>query len=430
MATAYSTALDQLLDEPGMRNLGRKITLTYTAAATFTTADAEIMKGGASAYDAEAFKDNWVWIPGAAAANLKRTIISMTVSSTVATVTVNVAFTAGETAVTGYILAFDPDILINLANDCITYDLFLECFIPLYHGPASADMQGSAVDTDWTESGATVTVQTTAAEVWAGAQSLVVTDSGSGGDYTQSALQGLGQARSVQMHFVAKADVGTAIFHALDASSNSQGSIQTTQEWWVYGTKTVQFDAGEEQIRLRIEGDSAAAAVDVQFFWFVRTGESMFNLPAWVAERFNVTRIDKAVFHQAGGEADTYMANSVEYTPLEKGVDYRFIARTADANPTQVWVAAQHLSDALFVVVRCPYGAPYGVSTLFTGYTATNSVPVLPLVAAWKRRIGGYAPTHFPEAEGRGAEELTKAVPQRTNEDPPKRKWRGLGRIW
>ena len=156
----------------------------------------------------------------------------------------------------------------------------------------------------------------------------------------------------------------------------------------------------------------------------------MVLLPEYIDKRFILTGIARARFRDNGAEADTYMADSVEYTPLEKGVDYRFIARTADANPTQVWVAAQHLSDALFVVVRCPYGAPYGVSTLFTGYTATNSVPVLPLVAAWKRRIGGYAPTHFPEAEGRGAEELTKAVPQRTNEDPPKRKWRGLGRIW
>lgn len=391
----FIDALRQLCDEPSMRNLGREIVMSPAASNTFTTPDAEMMTGGASAYDAEQFKDNYIWWPAGAADDQKRKIVSMVVSASVSTVTVNRVYANSGSSVVGFLLAIDPDILMNMANDCISYDLFLECVAPLFHGPPSADMYGSSVDSDWTESGATDTVQTTATEVLEGPQSFVVTGSAAL-DYTQSALQPLAQGTSAIMHFRAKSDTGTTTFKALDASGNVQGSIVTTQEQWIYGSKIIQYDSGEEQIRLRIEATTASASVDVQSFGFVRLYEQIFYLPAWVDARWKLARVDYAQYHQSGSEADTWLAQSVEYHRLEPSgpdPDYRFIARQADANPNMIWVKEELLAYPLYLVVMCPYGAPYGVSTLFTSSSSTNSVPMELLIPAWKRRIGAYAPT-------------------------------------
>ena len=378
-----ATALDQLIDI--VTKLGRKFTGTATASgATLTTTDPEINKMG-SAADTSRFQTGFLYIPSATGADIVHSITTLSVSGATATITTLGNYASTYTSATMYLLALHPADIRNLFNDALALE-FTGGLVPLRHGPASADMQGSSVDSDWTESGATDTVQTTASEVFWGAQSLVVTDSGSGGDYTQSALSPIGQGERVYAFGIVKSDVGTSVLQVLDGDSNVQGSISTTQEDYVFMRKEVTFDAADELIRLRLAETTASASGDWQAAWYVKAGMSLFRLPTWLDRRFEVRGLAWGEFMESGAEDDTWLAESIDLHALTQsrgGIrgDFRFMSHAYDANPSYIWVDPKWLDKPLFLTVRMPYSAPYGVSTLFsaTDLTSTTacSLPVL-----------------------------------------------------
>src|SRR3990167_9999613 len=418
-ASAFTVYVDQLLDEINAGDVearfGYKFSAATVAATSLTTTDPNIVKLGAN-YDSQRFNGKHVYL---VTNTEQRMITNMTITSGTATLNfVGANATVVSTASDVYLLFVSWSELRALFNDALNLE-HAERFYYLRHGPDSADMQGSAVDTDWTESGASDTVQTTAAEVAFGAQSFVVVAAGAG-DYTQSGLNNIGQGTRVQLHGVVKADIGTGILRALDGSGNVQDSIQTTQEHWVYLGKEVQFDVTDEQLRLRLVESAASDAGDWNLAAFVRLDESNFRLPSWIDNRYKVRYLARTVFHKQGEEADTWLYESREEVTLREGwdQDYRFIKRPGDANPYMIWVDKKYLSDLLCLVVDEPYSATYGVGATFTTDATTNTCDVLQLVARAKKLIAErYKPT-FAEWLPMATSEISQRAALRETDKP------------
>lgn len=424
MTTTFSTdVLDQLLDEE--RKLGYKFTgSTTSSAATVTSSDPELIKLGTSA-SADRFTNRYVWIPSAAAAaDQIRTVTSFAVSSGgVASFTFSEDANFGEALSdkTMYVLFDHPTYFLNRTNDALD-EIFAECAVPLRDGPASADMQGANVDTDWTETNATDAVQTTSSEVFQGAQSFVVTDSGSGGGYTVSAAQKLGQGRDIRVHAIVKADTGTSILQVKDASGNTQDSISVTQEDWTYLSKTVQFDSGEETFTIRLVESAASDEGDWQAAWYVKRDSTFFQLPTWIDASFKISDVVRREHHVSGGEDDTWLATAYEDIRLEEGKHYRYIHRGADANPTAILLTKEgqrFIDEPIFVLVSCPYSAPYGVSATLSGYSSTTSCPSRLLVPYVMYLIGKDNRELFPDLEAKGLDLFAKRMTPRKNSTRP-----------
>ena len=396
-ATTGTTVIDQLGDEiPGLL---WKFTGTATSGgATVTTTNPEINKLGSNAAT-DRFSSLFLYIPtGTAGTDDVHSVTTISVSAATATITTLGNYGATYTNAAMYLIGIHPDIFRRLLNDALE-KIHVECIEWLVHGPSSANMQGSSVDADWTESGASDTVQTTASEVAFGQQSLVVTDSGSAGGYTQSALAALGQGRRVRLHGVVKADTGTSILRALDGSGNVQDSISTTQEDWVYLSKTVGFDSADEQIRLRLVASAASDSGDWNLAGYVKEGIYRFLLPSYMDERFKVKAVCRAIFHETGSEADTWLYDSMELETLVEERDYRYVTRQTDANPHAI-VFEPHIdlmSYAYCVLIDAPYSAPYGVASTLSADTGTSYCPLHLWVPYCKHLIGLRYGQTFPE---------------------------------
>ena len=317
---------------------------------------------------------------------------------------------------------YDPDIrpdtdILYLMQDALDY-VKAQVMIPLRHGPASADMQGSAVDSDWTESGASDTVDATASEVFKGAQSLTVTDSGSGNGYTQSALSPIGQGKGVSIFGIVKSDTGTSKLVALDGAGNEQASISTTQEDWMLLMKHVQFDAADEQIRLRLQEVAASDAGDWQMAWFVKEDDYIFRL-TYLSERQRVEGIAVGKPQVSGPEADTYLAGSMDFTErLEEGVHYKCYRPRADANPAYIQMLPKgykYMREPLFLVLSAPYSAPYGAAIAFSAETDETDCPLDDFLAQCKILLAERWPAKFADAGKRGESEKETLLAQ----EPP-----------
>jgi hypothetical protein len=441
-ATALSTSLEQAIDEIGDLSeqfegrLGRKVTVsTSSAAATATSTDqAFAILGTSQTFDV---LNNWgLWIPTAAAAADQFRVVKLggfAFNATGGTTTLSFTNTSnyGESlsSVTGYMLmpGVKPADVIAVFNDALE-KLHTEAWWFVRHGPESADMLGANVDTDWTESNATDAVQTTAAEVLWGPQSLVVTDSGSGGGYTASAAQRVGQGKAIKLHTFYKADVGTFTVQVLDASSNVQGSIASTSEDWVYGSKRVQFDSGEETFTLRLTGTTASAEGDIAFAGYVKVDQGFFILPSWIDARYKIKALAQAKFHASAAESDTYLAGSIDLirmrqqSPNDEG-HYRFLSHEAAANPYALMLTQQgmqFIEDLLVLVIDHPYSVtPGGASAAFSTVASTNVCPVNELVAMAEYLFGLRYAKALPGVAESGLRKVRERIPARATELPP-----------
>jgi hypothetical protein len=264
-----------------------------------------------------------------------------------------------------------PDTDINPLMEEALGQLRALCRIPLAHGPIDFDMQASGI-TNWTaNSGTPFAKQTTAAQVLRG-RSGVLTDAGSGGDYTDSALYPIHGGNSGNMYFIAKADTGTGKFITLDGSGNIQASVSITSEDWVLGWKRVDFDSTDELWRLRAQAVAASDSVDIDSFWFVKEHDYYFDLsrtPGWITSLDHVVGVSVAR-PRVQAETDTYQFGSVEYEELREGEDFYFQRQHADANPTGVFILKQkYMTEPLFLNVSCPWTSPYGVARAYTAET-------------------------------------------------------------
>ena len=432
-STTFSAFVDQLLVEPGLvgsvdQRFGYKLTAATVTANTITTTDREIIRLGANYVD-NRFQG---WHLYLASAGEEAMVTNMSVSSNTATLNfIGLSATTSGTPTTVYLLRHCSwSELRNAVNDVLEY-IPVECQIPLYHGPTDADMQDSdTVDASWTESNATDSLQTTAAEVWNGARSLVVTDSGSGGGYTASAVMRMGHSEQGTAYAIVKADTGTVALRVTDNGGNTVETVSTTQEDWVFIKKQFTLDSTDEGAALRLMGTTASAEGDWQFAWIVRHSSRIFRLPGWIDERFKVKGISRAYFRTPGDEADTWLADDVEFVALrgpewDDQREWRPVFAQADANPHRI-VLEDHcrLDEPLFLTIESNYALPYGVAAIFSGATSlladavTTTCPPHLLTARVKQWIGAMWQTEYAGLEARGVQEYASRLRSRETPQP------------
>ena len=272
--------------------------------------------------------------------------------------------------------------ILNLFTDSLKFCKF-KTRIPLLHGPASGDMQGASttVDGDWTESGGTDTVTTTAGQVMINGQVLTVIDtSGAGTGYTQQAvLANVGTSRSVLFQAIAKSDVGTSAFQVLNAASTQEFSIPFTQEQWLYIKRLHTFSSTTEQFRIRLAETTAAAEGDWQKAGFTYQDNPYFDLPAYFDEDMTPLGLEVANFYQGATETDTWLAGAVHYETLVEGVHYTFERPFGDVNPQGVRILPGYewlLGKSLWLTVLMPYSKPYGTAPAFSAETDSTDCPI------------------------------------------------------
>lgn len=422
MATtvAWNTVFDRLVDNEAS-GFGMLITGTATISTNqITTLDARVAASGDNQVS-QKYEGRIVYIPSAAAADQIRSVLNIDTNETTGVTTITVVgpvFTATSTDVDIYILAEDPDVIRNLGNKALQ-ELHFEAEVPLRHFPDDADMQESSTS-NWTGT-ATPAKTTTADSVWSMARAMTVTDGGAGGQYVESDLYPVHSGKQVSVYLIAKGD---GRLDVLDASDNVVESISFDTEQWVYGR--TQFTPNVDQVKLRLVSVAAGGVVTWQGAWGVRETDTVFRLPSWMGNRLAVKNVTRASFWESVTGDDLYASDSAIYSSLKQGTAWQPLKRTADANVRMVRLMHRYSTfwnDALFVIVDCPYSAPYGIAATLDSFTATTVCPEDLLLAAVKRNIGRTYQQTWPELEVQGTAELTaqQTTTEMANYDPPER---------
>lgn len=424
--TTFADAFLDLLRFPGFG-----LQLAVTTADNAPTATTTSPTTAKFANQTTHFEGHYLWIPSAAAASDQvRTINRHVVTAGATTFHFEQTANFGEdlTGVVGFVVPVHPDVIMDAANEVLER-LKVRVEVPLMHGPFSGDMQGANVLTDWSDTGASASVQTTATEVLRGAQSLVITDSGAGGGYVESGTYLVGQGKSIIVHFEGKAE-GTGEVQVLDGDGNTQADVAFTERQWVYGSQRVDFDNEDDSFTLRLVSKGANDEVDWQRVWFVRLGEYSFMLPSWITNRFVVKGlVRKRHYTRALGTQRLWMAESDDDEWLFPDVHYRAVKRSADVNPRRITLTDQGrdlASAPLMVLVDCPWSAPYGVSATVTSYSSSSLIPQDIWVAGIMETLG--RSQNWPQMEEMGRSQLSQVYVEdemETETRPRSEPWRG-----
>lgn len=352
----------------------------------------------------------------ATAADYERYLSTLTAATGLITITGSYA----DTTITSESVEIwmDPEIRVSthinpLLADAVS-QLRVLCHVPLGHGPLDYDMQASGI-TNWPDgsTGTTPAKQTTTTEVAAGARSLVVTDSGSGGGYTQSALYPLRANGDVNVFAIVKAATGTAKLTVLDENGSTQAILSTTEEDWVLLWKRVTM-AGAEKIRLRPSSVAASDSGVWQAAWFARADDfhyAISRVPGWITAPHHVVGLSIG-WPQVSAGTDAYHYGSMLFERLTEGVDYYCQRPSADANPTAIFLLKPGLAQyPLFIDVSSPASEPYGVTAAFTAETDTTFLSKELLLAQAKILLGERFPRYADQAQ-RGIKEKTQLLAQ------------------
>jgi len=421
MSAILEDTIDLFPKFPEPNHLGYKFTAATIGNTSLTTTDSTLIRLGTQ--ESSDWLNSYELYLGTAGESRSVAVAGVSVSSSTLTLTFNGANATNQASTsTVYLLrpGFTFAYLVALANDSLE-----ELTTTMYEPVKSIgdSLQGSAVDSDWSESGATDTVDTTATKLGSfGQQVLDVLDTGAGGGYTQMALSRIPQGTRGRLHGLVQSITGTSTLAIVDGSGNVQDSIGTTQMAEVYLGKNVSFDATDEQARLRLVQTTTAGEGYWTAAWFTRADQTVFKLPSYLDARYKIDQVVRRVFHDAGTEADTWLADSYEDVPLSVNDDYYFSYRGADGSaPVVIFTerGKQYLGEPLFVVVNGPYTAPYGKSTVFSTLASTNPCPARTLSAYMVYLIGLRNPDAFPGYEGFGRARVAERVLPRKNESRP-----------
>ena len=409
--------LDELIDR--CPDLGMKLMLAAVnnAAATATTNDPRAMIGG-TASPTSRYATRHLWVPGLATADDRiRSILSTSVSATVMTLTVNRIYAAGDTAETAYILGLHPEALVNLLNDALRRETFLTT-VPLTE-VVDGDMQTSGV-ANWADAGATSSKVTTAANVpFELAQSLFANNTGANG-YTASGAVRIPRAQTLYIWAIVRADIGTATLWLVDGSGTAIDSMTTTQEEWMFIWKQIAPSSTIEEVAFRL---GAAGAGDDSYWGgvgFLSPGVRNFQLPSWMAERWQFRALSIARFPVAGSTSGEELARSRQLQRLEEGSngDFSLYLPEGAANPAWVELHGDYTGYPLFLSGLRPYA---DIDTLsVTDLTTTTRCNLNLVVARAMHLLGQAHPDEYGRYYSQGMVEAD-AIRRGQQTDPPKK---------
>ena len=111
----------------------------------------------------------------------------------------------------------------------------------------------------------------------------------------------------------------------------------------------------------------------------------------------------------------------MKWEALKEGQDYQFFRNEADANPFGLQILNTSLmEEPLFLVVECPYSAPYGLTVNFSAETDETDCPLDLLMGQAKILLGERYPQKFPGLAQLGVWEKVNILKGKRNPLPPK----------
>ena len=383
-----SNILDQLVDEVrggamAEDGLGIRLggTTTVNAASTFTTTSQELYRLSTNAPSTR-LQGWYSFVGDDAAADQIRMIESHSVAAAAAanvtTVTHAGPNTSAGTSTAHWLLRIHPGHLIALINDALELEL-ADITLPVVQG-TDWDMQTSGV-TNWTDTNATSSKVTTAANVLYGVRGLRVALSGADG-YSASPLVRIPRGQQVRVWAIGRADVGSAVATVVDGSGTTLTTMSHTEENWTYMWEDLSPGSTAEEIGFRLGGDGASddtywAAIGVEV-----QDQQVFQLPAWADERFKVKSLALARFLGATDSGQNRQALSRELYSIMEGSDWRYISEHPSVNGYWVEIERRWLdyNSPYFISGKPPYSY-FGTFTVpdedtAAAVTETSTIPL------------------------------------------------------
>ena len=197
-------------------------------------------------------------------------------------------FSATPGTATYEIHKYDPALLDLCINYALTHRWYP--YPVLLTMVTDGDMETSGVS-NWTDSSSTSTKSTTAANIWRGAQSLRVANSGAGG-YTRTASVNVLTGTSYMASAFVRCDAGTADLVVYDATNSASIDHETSAERdWVLILFTFTTPPTCKQLQIRLTGTESTA----DCFWddLVLAPQSgrRFWPDSTVTERFQIRNV-------------------------------------------------------------------------------------------------------------------------------------------
>ena len=229
---------------------------------------------------------------------------------------------------------------------------------------------------------------------------------------------------SLQLYNISgSADIGTAIVHSEESAQLMLGDWEVTS-------------ATTKEIAGSLIGQESSADIFWNALWIYQEGIYNLPLPSFVSEDYKAPFIFQAIPRQKNPTyANCYVAESIEYVPLQEGRDYHLAFNHGDAKPHGVNLSRGWNFDyPLVVQVRRPvfdYGS-------FTAETSTTVAPLLEFMPRFELELIdtvylpklGQDPKWAP-LRAKAVTELNRATQNRnvTPIGPTKRLWGGLTRV-
>ena len=316
------------------------------------------------------------------------------------------------------LLAVHPLILHNLINDALELE-YTEWEGPLVAGPSDNDMESTSA-WDGTVSGtsasnATVTKQTTAAEVFSGQRSTrAIATSASG--YVQSALTTVRQGAGILYWSILKADIGEVTMSLLDSSGNTVDTATAlTEEQWAYVRRIVQAGTSVEQVRVRFTLTTSADEADIDIVGIQPYAQGRVFLPSWADEVWKIKSLGYLTFSDPmqGTSGDSYNAMSMRINRLAPD-DWRFAWQPQAGNTTWLELKDWNLTQYPLWLTGTRAWSDFGTLTADTDET---NCPLHVIVRRVKFLLGARYPQRFPGLAALAYQEVKAAAEARQN--PP-----------
>lgn len=312
----------------------------------------------------------------------------------------------------GELLVIDPDELNRMINTALD-QLKVPCPIPLGHGPKDKDLQ-EADAMSWDDNAtnlSTNTKQATATEVFRGARSLQHVLSADSGYTLPDTPVAIGDGRPGVVFAIGRVSSGTGGRVAVADGNGTEidTALTFSEKRWVLAR--IYFNGtSNRQAQPKIGGQVSGDSLDWQSAWVVRRDEGHFGaeeaLPSWLDERMDIIGIQHAepiVASSDGG--DVWLAGAMHWEELTEGEHYHFYRYEADANPYLIEIDRRYrslLEDPLFLIVNCPYRAPYGVDNSLNDETTETDAPMDLILAQLKILLGERYPDRFGALADKG----------------------------
>lgn len=233
---------------------------------TFLKTGTQLVLADGTIRDGDYYDSAWAGFPDNTAPDREGLISGLSVSSAIATVTFGPAFASAPNSTQVEIHGVPPSVIEDAINEFLRNQRE-EAWHPVSL-VADAGMEASGV-TDWTDSDATSSKVTTAANVIFGRQALRVANSSAGG-YTRTASIPVRPYQNYILAAIAQAAVGTARLQAYDVTNSVAIDAKTTDdEVHQVIAFTFQAPSGCKELQIRLVGDEATADIYWDNLWLL-----------------------------------------------------------------------------------------------------------------------------------------------------------------